>query len=492
MKQVKLYLCSAAALMMASASMAQSGPIAATRIVAMAAKANVVHTVYLELPLTIDNGTLLYASATLTNVQSGEKYTIDQFDDKGEKYAGSVSLPEGTYNIQASGKVKYTVDGAEEIADVKAELQNVTVNGGTAVSTTMALNMYKADGGLVITELFYTGTTTPEGKQYSNDQYIKIGNNSNETIYLDGMAFAESEFLTTTKETYKPDIMEEAMAVDGVYVFPGSGKEHPLAPGKEVIIAINANNHKEANANSFDLSKADFEIYDVSTIPSIQDTDNPDVPNMISYYRSSKTIFTMHNRGFKAYAIGKPTVGLDDYVANYKYDFSYDLNANGTIYPMKRSSYKFPNAWIVDAVNCSVPSLYQWNVTSATLDAGYTSCGQVDHDKTRYGKAVIRKKSGDKWIDTNNSSDDFIKDATPSLMAGTDGVEELTANNIIVKGGVGGVTISLDKDAAVDIYSLSGQKVYGLTMAAGQHTVDLQAGLYIIKVAKTPFKVTVK
>lgn len=374
------------------------------------------HVVALDLPLNIDNDTLVSATATLTNVQTKKQYTTNTFSQVDKQWVDTVNIPEGVYNVNVEGKIKYGIDSTLVFSDVKASQENVNVKQSVSTPTTVALSLFKAQEGLVITELFYTGTTTPEGKQYSNDQYIKIGNNSDSTIYLDGLAFVESEFLTTTKETYKPDIMNQAMAVDGVYVFPGSGKEHPLAPGKEVIIALNANNHKEANANSFDLSKADFEIYDVSTIPSIQDTDNPDVPNMISYYRSSKTIFTMHNRGFKAYAIGKPTVGLDDYVANYKYDFSYDLNVNGTIYPMERSSYKFPNAWIVDAVNCSVPSLYQWNVTSATLDAGYTSCGQVDHDKTRYGKAVIRKKSGDKWIDTNNSSDDFLSDQPASLL----------------------------------------------------------------------------
>jgi hypothetical protein len=52
---------------------------------------------------------------------------------------------------------------------------------------------------------------------------------------------------------------------------------------------------------------------------------------------------------------------------------------------------------------------------SSTIDAGYTHCGQVDKDQNRFGKAVVRKKNGNMWVDTNNSTNDFEADAKPSL-----------------------------------------------------------------------------
>ena len=123
----------------------------------------------------------------------------------------------------------------------------------------------------------------------------------------------------------------------------------------------------------------------------------------------------MHNRGFKAYAIAKPQVDRETYTSKYLYTYSWVFTFNGKAYPMSDEANFLPNTWIIDAVNLSVASDYQWGVVAATLDAGWTHCGSVDHDKTRYGKAVVRKKTGNKWVDTNNSTNDFNADAKPTL-----------------------------------------------------------------------------
>ena len=89
-------------------------------------------------------------------------------------------------------------------------------------------------------------------------------------------------------------------------------------------------------------------------------------------------------------------------------------------YPMSGKGYRVPNSWVVDVVNCSVESEYQWNVTSPALDMGWTYCGHVDQDKTRYFKAVRRKvlylrEDGTPVLqDTNNSTADFNAEVTPS------------------------------------------------------------------------------
>lgn len=88
---------------------------------------------------------------------------------------------------------------------------------------------------------------------------------------------------------------------------------------------------------------------------------------------------------------------------------------------MTGKGYEVPNTWILDAVNLSVSAGYVWNVTSATLDSGWTHCGTTTNDATRYGKSVRRKvievKNGRNVLkDTNNSTDDFDAETTPSLM----------------------------------------------------------------------------
>ena len=97
--------------------------------------------------------------------------------------------------------------------------------------------------------------------------------------------------------------------------------------------------------------------------------------------------------------------------AAYTYLFTFGEYA----FDMDGEAFKIPNDWIIDAVNLSVASEYKWNVTSSALDAGWAHCGSVDKDQSRYGKAVVRKKQNGKWVDTNNSTNDFESDAQPTL-----------------------------------------------------------------------------
>jgi hypothetical protein len=123
----------------------------------------------------------------------------------------------------------------------------------------------------------------------------------------------------------------------------------------------------------------------------------------------------MHNRGFKSMAIARIPISYQQYLTNYKYEYSYELKVRDMVFPMSSEAYRMPNDWIVDAVGLGVTEAHEWNVVSSTLDAGYAHCGKTTSDKSRYGKAVVRKKDATtgKWIDTNNSSDDFESEAVP-------------------------------------------------------------------------------
>jgi hypothetical protein len=371
----------------------------------------------LDMPLNIASPILTEATATLTNIQTKKTYTTSNFRKSGTQYVDTTDVPIGIYSVEIGGSISYNLDTTVVRNNVKASESNVVVaNSISGVSTKrIALNTYNAKEGFLISEIFFTGTLTPEGKQYGNDQYIKIANNSDSILYADGLAFVESSFMTVSKFDYSPDIMNQAMTVDAVYLIPGSGKEHPVMPGKEIVLALNAKNHKEINSNSIDLSNADFEFYDISSNPKISDDDNPNVLNLNSWFSNSFTFFTLHNRGFKAYAIVKPEIDKNTFLRNYYYKYNYVVSSQGNSYTMTKDGYKIPNSWVLDAVNLSIAPSYQWNVTSPSLDAGWAHCGSVDMDKTRYGKAVVRKKSANKFIDTNNSTDDFESDAQPTL-----------------------------------------------------------------------------
>lgn len=374
------------------------------------------HRLSLNMPLNIKDATLTEGTAVLTNIRTREQYNIESFTPSDKGFIADISLPEGNYNIAVKGTISYQLNKQSIEAKVKANRENVAIGEVEQKTTTeIALNVYSAQEGFVISEIFFTGTTTPDGFMYTDDQYIKIGNNSDTTMYADGIAFIESFFTSDDKHDYQPNIMDEAMTIVAIYVVPGTGRDVPVQPGEELLIALTAIDHRPINPNSFDLSKADFEIYDKCSHPE-GDQDNPKVPNLVNWYANFEGTFVMHTRGVKSYALARPMVDMKTYMTKFRYKFGYIFRQGDFVVPMDEREYFMPNAWIVDAVNLAVPTVHEWNLVSPTLDKGFTYCGHVDFDETRYNKSVIRKKEGRKWIDTNNSTEDFLPNAVPSCL----------------------------------------------------------------------------
>lgn len=374
-------------------------------------------TVTLEMPINVTQVTLNSFEGTATNVQSGKVTALATPAKVGDDYVITIpELEEGKYNIAAKGNISFLKGGIAGKTDFEVSSDGVEVSEKSS-SVKMAVNSFQAEGGFVISEIFYTGTTTPEGKQYSGgDAYIIIANNSDVTLYADSIAVLESQFMTTDKQDYTPDVMNEAFSVEAVYMIPGNGTSVAVEPGKSLTLAINAINHKEANANSMDLSNADFEFYDESSNPNFTDPDGK-APNLDKWYCYTATVYGFHNRGFRAMAIAKMQTAKDTWLKDYAYTAEYTFTFNEYSFPMSTDTYKVPNAWILDAVNLSIESMFQWLVTSSALDAGWTYCGKVDKDQTRYNKAVVRKQGADgKYVDTNNSTNDFTPEAQPTLL----------------------------------------------------------------------------
>ena len=388
--------------------------------------------------LTVKTGTY-----TFTNISTGLETKIDHTSTltRAATQSALATLTDGLYNVTFIGTASYSYketqiitneDGEEETVevsktadvDVQGAKQNIEVKGGT-VSLNLPIYVLNKDerGDFVIAEIFAAGTLNAEtNKQYNGDQYIRIHNNSSETLYADGLVLLESKFLTVTKNDYTPDIMEEAMTVQVIAMVPGNGTDYPVLPGESITICDNAINHKEANPGSADLSKADFEWYTQSTSTSNPDIDNPDVPNLDMMYNYTKTVWVLAKQGNKAYAIGRLPTGMtsETYLADYKYEYTYTLPTGNQSKVFKE--YKNPNSWIIDAVNMSPKNKYVWNLTSMALDMGYTYIGVNSTIAENYGKAVVRRtayttEDGRKVLqDTNNSSVDFEPSVRATLL----------------------------------------------------------------------------
>ncbi|MGL5682962.1 MAG: DUF4876 domain-containing protein [Marinifilaceae bacterium] len=359
-----------------------------------------------------DNIEATNIQALITEKNSGTKTTLSMSGTQED-----ITLKTGIYTITV--EASYTDE--EQTLPLAGIVEGISVLGNQTMPATVRLHKQSVSDDFVLEELFFTGTQTPEGKNYTGDTYFKITNNSSRVLYADGLAIAESAFLTTTKYNYTPDIMSQAFAVKALYRVPGNGSQYAVQPGESIVICDIAIDHRQANPNSIDLSKADFEWFDDFENANVSDVDNPNVPNLEKIYSASKTLWTPHNRGFSSYAlIRMDNITAAEYLANYKYDYEYDMVlATGTFHKTG-SNYQIPNTWIIDAVNLSVATEYQWLLTDASLDRGWTFCGTINNDNTRYGKSVRRKTYTDingitRLQDTNNSADDFMAECTPSL-----------------------------------------------------------------------------
>lgn len=281
----------------------------------------------------------------------------------------------------------------------------------------MEASFVSGDAGFVLAEIFFAGTETPEGKRYIGDKYFVLFNNAADTLSADGLILIEADLNSVQKyDLGDHDFRDKYFAVDAMYRIPGEGNTYRVAPGQIILIADNAMNHTAANANSFDLSTADFEWYDVSSSAGATDVDNPDVTNLDKLYCYTQTIWVPHNQGHKSFGLARFPEGVTEeaYFATdslyVKYD--YEVVTSAGTFSQSRKSYMIPNEWIVDMVNMAPSETFQWLTSSDKLDAGYAYVAPTGSDVTRFGKAVRRKTkvtlNGVRTLqDTNNSSDDF-------------------------------------------------------------------------------------
>ena len=213
-----------------------------------------------------------------------------------------VVLPAGTYNVTVEGIITYTDDSG--VAETKiGGVQSGLVVNGNELSKSIPIAPKSTSNDLILEEIFFTGSKTPEGQFYFGDQYFKITNNTDQVLYADGMLLIQSSFMTNEKQDYTPNIMGNALTARAIIKIPGTGNTYPVQPGESVIIAEDAINHKEFNPLSIDLSKANFQIF-----KGENDVDNPKVTKMINVDGE----MVIHTQGYYAYALARMPKGMTD------------------------------------------------------------------------------------------------------------------------------------------------------------------------------------
>ena len=353
-----------------------------------------------------DNVTdIQYGTITLTLTELNRNEKVERVFTNLSQNELTLPLLMGSYEVHIAATVTYTINGETVAGEMSAFVNKVDLLNNSSFPISLSI---KAKGNdFIIEEIFFAGTATPEGKQYFADQYIKLYNPTDRVLYADGLVLADSEFLTVTKIDYTPNIMAEAFTAGSMVQIPGTGTQYPVQPGKSIVIAEQGINHKENNPNSIDLSKADFENF---YPPRVKDVDGVGVTNNINLHG----IFIFNNRGNRSYVIARFPEGTTTTTLQYDYEYKVGTKL------MQRQALKIPNNWIVDAVNLSTKTGFEWIVTSSSLDSGWAYVANDEKDTSRYGKSVRRKVLSEKngkliFKDTNNSTDDFEILTTPTL-----------------------------------------------------------------------------
>ena len=360
-------------------------------------------TLQLQKPDKVTN--IHYGTLTLTFTELNRNDKVERIFTNLSQNELTLPLLMGSYEMRIAATATYTLNGETVAGEMSAFVSKVDVLND--ISFPVSLSIKAKGNDFIIEEIFFTGTATPEGKQYFGDQYIKLYNPTNKVLYADGLVLADSEFLTVNKRDYTPNVMAEAFTAGSMVQIPGTGTQYPVQPGKSIVIAEQGINHKENNPNSIDLSKADFENF---YPPKVKDVDGVGVTNNINLYG----IFIFNNRGNRSYVIARFPEGTA--TATLQYDYEYKIGTK----LMQRQALKIPNNWIVDAVNLSTKKGFEWIVTAPSLDAGYTYVANDEKDTSRYSKSVRRKVLSENngkpiFKDTNNSTDDFEILTTPTL-----------------------------------------------------------------------------
>lgn len=92
-----------------------------------------------------------------------------------------VVLPAGTYNVTVEGIITYTDDSG--VAETKiGGVQSGLVVNGNELSKSIPIAPKSTSNDLILEEIFFTGSKTPEGQFYFGDRYFKITNNTDRGI----------------------------------------------------------------------------------------------------------------------------------------------------------------------------------------------------------------------------------------------------------------------------------------------------------------------
>lgn len=341
-------------------------------------------------------------------------------DSEGIAYFADIAP--GIYNISTS--VDLTAEKAGEISGyyealtLNATANSVSLLAGVDSEETVTLDG-KPSASLVIKEFYYNGANDPTYSVLFKDQFVEIYNNSSETIYADGLyiaGLAPQDNGSSKTDTPTPLDLTEYVYATKILQVPGTGNDNPIAPGKSIVICLNAVDYTDGGANDYsvDLSGADFETYAIDWLESegrkgnaYFDLDNADVPNMTCIYNF------IENYGWFNFDIPSASIAI------FRNDnFTIERVANPLRDEPGYSDYfvKIAVADIIDGIDMMFSAQTgNFKRLPTSVDAGFNYVEGNSYTGQSVRRKVAKEVDGRKILmDTNNSSNDFEALAKPT------------------------------------------------------------------------------
>ncbi len=338
---------------------------------------------------------------TLTNTSTLATVTLKSENNK----AVFTEVLSGVYNITASAKASkggsaYIYSGAANNVSV---LEDVTQN--VSVSATKS-------SALIFKEIYYTGA--PGDNYYFRDQFYEIYNQSDATVYADGLCIAETVFANYDYTTfYAWDIPspEKYVFCQVIWQMPGNGTDYPIKPGESFVVAQWAVDHRASELSAgnsvVDLSGAEFEAVtgETTTWTGLVLTDNAAI-NMnkavnAAGYDMPQWLTSVSGSTYIIFNPSTPLRNENFILADNGYTEALEVALTDILDGVQAGA---------DETRASTLGL------PVSVDAGFKYCSD-----SYSGQSIARKKTGTTadgrpiFQDTNNTTDDFEIFDTPTI-----------------------------------------------------------------------------
>lgn len=366
--------------------------------------------VHVTLPTDFPSAAAYTGEVILTDRTTGES-------QKTNAVAGTATftkVPYGIYSVSAAQVLTSAEFKALAPELGKSVTSDVALNSNTLAITLTAesdvtvpfnVNMtWNIASSLLISRIYNFGTLNLASKAYSNDKFIEIYNNSAETQYIDGLGIAEVYPSAVGQSAFTDVTSGENVYIITAAMFPGSGKDYPVEPGKSIVLAQNAMNHINADVitNTADLSGADFECY-VEGATSQFPADNAKVPNM-------KTVFT-YNQYLRFFVTNGAIYALFKMSEADLEACPKEMVPGSDAYGAAYATWckKIPASCVIDGVDL-IREGYESRGGRHFPDAIDASNAVINQKNITLRKILYVTEDGRAVLqDTNNSANDFVK-----------------------------------------------------------------------------------